>query len=153
MAAITGLGIYLLHFCTGRAIQPALSVDRFAWHLVWSKRKQCLQNIYTSKLGKMLHFQTLVRQRRFECFSLSGCQMQPCEQRAGGLKTDSLAAEDFTMPGFLNVSHPLWFPPFRIPIYPQPWSKKSWGWRSFVRKIIYVKWKAGLFPQRHQTLY
>lgn len=44
---------------------------------------------------------------RSECFSLLGCQRQPCEQRAGGLKTDSLAAEDFTRPGFPNFSHPL----------------------------------------------
>lgn len=109
-------------YSAGRAIQHTFNINIFAWH-----RKQCLQYIYTSKFGKMLHLRTLVRQSRSECFSLLGCQRQPCEQRAGGFKTDSLAAEDFTMPGFLNFPHPLWFPPFRIPIYPSALKKKRGG--------------------------
>lgn len=137
MAAIPGLGYLSIAFIysVGRAIQLTIDVNTFAWRSVGSTRKQCLQYICTSKLWKMRHLRTLVRQSRSECFSLLGCQRQPCEQRAGGLKTDSLAAEDFTMPGFLNFSHPLWFPPFRIPIYPQPWrgKKGGGGWRSFIR--------------------
>lgn len=126
-ATITGLGYLSVSFiCSAaRAVQPALKVNIFAWHSVRSNRKQRLRYIYTSKFVKMLHLRTLVRQSRSERFSLSGCQRQPCEQQAGSLKTDSLAAEDFTMPGFLNSSHPLWFPTFRIPIYPAALKKEK----------------------------
>lgn len=126
-ATITALGYLSISFiCSAaRAVLLALKVNIFAWHSVQSNRKQRLQYIYTSKFVKMLHLRTLVRQSRSERFSLLGCQRQPCEQQAGSLKTDSLAAEDFTMPGFLNSSHPLWFPTFRIPIYPAALKKKK----------------------------
>lgn len=126
-ATITGLEYLSISFiCSAaRAVQPALKVNIFAWHSVRSNRKQRLRYFYTSKFVKMLHLRTLVRQSRSERFSLLGCQRQPCEQQAGSLKTDSLAAEDFTMPGFLNSSHPLWFPTFRIPIYPAALKKKK----------------------------
>lgn len=91
---------------------------------------------------------------RSECFSLLGCQRQPCEQQARGLKTDSLAAEDFTMPGFLNFSHPLWFPPLEFQFIPSLEEKKRRvGVEKFYMKYISKRWKTGLFPQWHQILY
>lgn len=135
-ATITGLrylSIAFIYSAAG-AIQPALKVNIFAWQSVWTNRKQCLRYIYTSKFVKMLHLRTLVRQSRSERFSLLGCQRQPCEQQAGSLKTDSLAAEDFTMPAFLNFSHPLWFPTFRIPIYPAALKKKRSEKQKFNQK-------------------
>lgn len=79
----------------------ALNVNTFAWQSSWGNRKQCLQYINTSKFVKMLRRRTLVRRSRSECFSLLGCQTQPCEQRGCRLEDRQLSSWRF---------HHAWFP-------------------------------------------
>lgn len=100
MAAIPSQSIAFI-YSAGGAIRPALNVNTFAWQSSWGNRKQCLQYIYTSKFVKMLRRRTLVRRSRSECFSLLGCQTQPCEQRGCRLEDRQLSSWRF---------HHAWFP-------------------------------------------
>lgn len=133
MAAIPGLGYLSIYFIYiqcwySNSARPSIYLP----DSLKNQETVLIEHLH-NKVRKKSSISEHSSDSRRECFSLLGCQRQPCEQRAGGLKTDSLAAEDFTRPGFLNFSHPLWFPPFRIPIYPQPWRKKAAGMRKFYK--------------------
>lgn len=123
-----GWGIYLLHLYT--VLEEQFSPPSTSIYLPDTQSEVTGNSTYSTSTHQSLEKCSISEHAsdgRSKCFSLLGCQRQPCEQRARGLKTDSLVTEDFTMPGFLNFSHPLWFPPFRIPIYPEPWRKKEVG--------------------------
>ena len=82
------------------ATQPTLSINIFAWHSVWSNRKQRLQYIYTSKLGENASFENTRQAEQKRVFQSVGLSEAAMWAAGCGLEDRQLSSRRFHQAGF-----------------------------------------------------